>query len=340
MKKFFLWTGLILLSPILLFIILTVLLYLPPVQNWAVDKVAEIASEKTGMQISVDRISLVFPLDLGIDGVLVVRPERDTIANIEHVAVDVELMSLTKGQVVVDQLSITNFKINTYDFLSDIHIRGGVGSLSARSRSIDLSEGTIDVDNLHLADADLTILLSDTAVVDTATSETPWLIRVDSLSVLRSQVELHTPGDSIHVSAYLGQAGASEGVFDLLHSIFSVRSFSWYDGILSYDQTFEPRKAEGLDYNHITLSQIGIGLDSIYFSSPNLALKIRQATMKEQSGLAITRLSGSVLLDSASLQLPQLVLSTPYSMVKTQASIDFSVMDSINPGRLHASLQT
>ena len=62
MKKAFWWILGILLSPVLLFVVLAVLLYLPPVQNWAVDKVAEIASEKTGMHISVGHVNLAFPL--------------------------------------------------------------------------------------------------------------------------------------------------------------------------------------------------------------------------------------------------------------------------------------
>ena len=67
MKKALWWILGLLLSPVLLFVILTVLLYLPPVQNWAVDKVAEVASEKTGMQITVGEVRLAFPLDLSID---------------------------------------------------------------------------------------------------------------------------------------------------------------------------------------------------------------------------------------------------------------------------------
>ena len=67
MKKAFWWILGILLSPVLLFAILAVLLYLPPVQNWAVDKVAAIASEKTGMEITVGHVHLRFPLDLSID---------------------------------------------------------------------------------------------------------------------------------------------------------------------------------------------------------------------------------------------------------------------------------
>ena len=61
MKKALWWILGILLSPVILFLILTALLYFPPFQNWAVDKVAAIASEKTGMQISVDHVDLSFP---------------------------------------------------------------------------------------------------------------------------------------------------------------------------------------------------------------------------------------------------------------------------------------
>ena len=44
MRKGLKWIGIAVLTPILLFIILAALLYLPPVQNWAVDKVAAMVS--------------------------------------------------------------------------------------------------------------------------------------------------------------------------------------------------------------------------------------------------------------------------------------------------------
>ena len=90
----------ILLSPVLLFAVLAVLLYLPPVQNWAVDKVAAIASEKTGMEITVGHVNLRFPLDLSIDDFRVLHPvgdgshEVDTIADVGQMVVDVQLMPL------------------------------------------------------------------------------------------------------------------------------------------------------------------------------------------------------------------------------------------------------
>ena len=83
MKKIVWWILIILLSPVLLFVVLTVLLYLPPVQNWAVDKVTAIASEKTGMDISIEHVNLSFPLDLAIDEFRVLQ-KPDTIADVER----------------------------------------------------------------------------------------------------------------------------------------------------------------------------------------------------------------------------------------------------------------
>lgn len=74
MKKFFIWTSIILLSPIVLFAILVGLLYCEPVQNWAVDKVTAYVSETTGMDVSVGHVSLSFPLDLSVEQIMVLQP--------------------------------------------------------------------------------------------------------------------------------------------------------------------------------------------------------------------------------------------------------------------------
>ena len=93
MKKVLKWTGLALLIPVLLIVLLAVLLYVPPVQNWAVKQVARIASEETGMDISVDYVRLEFPLRLGMEGVRVLRTDSltqqtDTVAMITKAVVE------------------------------------------------------------------------------------------------------------------------------------------------------------------------------------------------------------------------------------------------------------
>ena len=127
MKKYAKWVGVALLIPFLLIILLAVLLYLPPVQNWAVKQVASYASESTGMDISVKEVKLVFPLKLGVEGVKVLQPvdslrnspnltlrnRKDTVADIQKMVVDVQLLPLFSNQVMVDELDFTKMKVNT-----------------------------------------------------------------------------------------------------------------------------------------------------------------------------------------------------------------------------------
>ena len=119
MNKYMKWAIGIVLTPFILIVLLAVALYLPPIQNWAVKTVAAYASKEMGMEVSVERVCLVFPLNLGVDGVKVIQPNdslpqcKDTIADLKRAVVDVQLMPLFDSQVNIDQLDIYDLKMNT-----------------------------------------------------------------------------------------------------------------------------------------------------------------------------------------------------------------------------------
>ena len=69
-KKSLIAVAAVVATPIIILILLAVLLYVPPVQNWAVRQVASYASESTGMTVRVDNVRLRFPLDLTVNGFL------------------------------------------------------------------------------------------------------------------------------------------------------------------------------------------------------------------------------------------------------------------------------
>ena len=60
-KKSLIAVAAVVATPIIILILLAVLLYVPPVQNWAVRQVASYASESTGMTVRVDNVRLRFP---------------------------------------------------------------------------------------------------------------------------------------------------------------------------------------------------------------------------------------------------------------------------------------
>ena len=246
MKKHLKWIGIAVLTPILLFVILAALLYFPPIQNWAVQKVVAIASEKTGMEITVEHVSLEFPLDLGIDGFKAIKQNdsiphlKDTIADVKKLVADVRLLPLLKKRVVIDELSLHQAKINTNGFISDLRIKGELDELWLASNGIDLDKETAEVNGARLTDARLDIALSDTAAVDTTASTFKWIFNADSLSLHKSELTLHLPGDTLNLGFNFDKLVARKAQIDVGRNIYKVGSLDWNDGLFAFDNRYAP----------------------------------------------------------------------------------------------------
>ncbi len=327
----------ILLSPVLLFVLLTILIYLPPVQNWLVDKVAAYASEETGMEITVDHVDLSFPLDLGVDGIRVIH-QPDTIADVERLVVDVQLVPLFGGKVVVNQLDIKNTQLNTNGFVEAAKVKGRFSRLFVKSDGIDLHRETVEVNGARLEDAQLDIVLNDSVPEDTTTSQNRWKIHIDEARVQHSDIALHMPGDTMSVRMHMGSLTAREALVDLETETYTVQQVDWDNGALQYDQNFQPR-IDGLDYNHLDLSHISIGIDSIYYHDPTLRLVMRHVALREKSGLQVTDLTGPVEMENGTLRLPKFHLKTPDSEIAVEMDMPLNLMDSIAPGQLQLRLR-
>ena len=337
MKKLFWWILIILLSPVLLFVVLTVLLYLPPVQNWAVDKVTAIASEKTGMDISVGHVDLSFPLDLSIDNFRVLQ-KPDTLADVERMVVDVQLLPLLDSKVVINELEVSNTRLNTLDMVAAAKVKGHFSRLFMASKGIDLDQGVVELNGSRLEDAFFDIQMADSVPEDTTTSEpTLWKIYVDSVTIDRSDIVFHMPGDTMSVAAHIGNITAREALIDLGDQTYTVASADWVNGAVKYDQNFQPR-IEGLDFNHIDLSDIHIGIDSIYFHDPTLRMYMRQVALKEKSGFSVTNLSGPIAMEDGAIKLPKFRLSTPYSDIDVELDMPLSLMEPVDPGKMRLKM--
>ena len=313
MKRILKWIGIAVMTPVLLFIILAVLLYLPPVQNWAVKKVAAIASEKTGMEITIEHVNLEFPLDLGIEGLraLHTRPAlpsgssgsdslpdvKDTIADIRKLVVDVKLRPLFRHQVIIDELSLQQAKINTNGFISDLRIKGEMQELWLSSKGIDLKKETAMVNGARMRDGWLDINLTDTAAVDTTASTAKWVIKADSISLSNTRLTINMPDDSLHMATHFGEAVARDVSIDIAQKTYQVGDIDWQNGSITYNNSWAQK---------------------------------------------ITRLKGGVKIDSTSVSLPNLILKTPDSDIEGELAMDFNAFDEQHPGlmkmRLNAQL--
>ena len=170
MKKFLKWTIGILLSPVILFIILSILLYIPPVQRFAVRTVTEYISENTETQVSVKNLRLSFPLDLKLEEFRMNDLSNGLLVGVESLIVDLRLTHLLQGKVDVEGITLNSGLVNTQKIIPGVSIQGEVGRFFIDSHGIDLKESDVVVNNALLENSDVRILLNDSTSEDTTES--------------------------------------------------------------------------------------------------------------------------------------------------------------------------
>ena len=334
-----------LLTPIILFVILMILLYVPPVQNFIRKQATAIASDATGMNISVERIDLRFPLNLLVRGVQVVQPGSDT-ADIQHpdtllnlgsLNVRVQAWPLLKGRVEVDDITLQRVAVNSSGLLEGMRIKGTLGRFFLASHGIDLNKEDAVLNRVELSDTHVQVMLADTTKTPEDTTETAlnWRVALHNLKLKNVSVDLQMPLDSMSLAATIGDASIEDAEADLKRQFYGWRKFALTGTSVNYD-TGTAVPAEGFDASHIALRDIRIGIDSVMTCGRDMNAVIREFSMYDRSGLTVTSLTGRLFADSAVIRVPYLQLKTPHSEMNLTAQSYWKLVDIPTTGQLSA----
>lgn len=334
-KKALKWLGITVATPIALFLLLAILLYIPPVQNFAVHQVANYLSGNLGMDVRIDKVRLAFPLDLAVHHMTAVE-KGDTLLNADRLRLNVKLMPLFEGRADVDGFELYGLVIDTKSYISDTRIKGHAGQLTAAAHGVDWEKELVNLDHARLHDADIYVTLSDTAKKDTTESKAKWNIAVKKVDIERSKVHLQMPGDSMRIYAKLGRAALRGGVFDTGRNYYAVKALQLQDCDVNYDIPYI-KPVAGIDPNHIAVKRLTLMLDTLSYNNEGvLRAGLRGLTLHEKCGLDVTRLSGSVYVDTTQLRLPALRLRTPASRIDADVAFDFKAFSAGKGGHCQA----
>lgn len=337
-KKILKVIGLVVGIPLALIVLLTIALYLPPVQNWAVRQVASYASKTTGMNISVGHVSLLFPLDLGVERALVVD-RGDTVAHIGEARVDVKLLPLLHSKVDIESLSMKDVKLNTKSFISNTQIKGQLKSIFiAGGTEVNWRESLADVSSLNLNDGAITVWLADTAKQDTTPSTNRWVVKARELRLRNTAFTLHMPGDTMSVALQMPALKAKTLTLDLGKGAYSVSRLLWQQGALAYDNNFEARARGGIDFNHMKMTALNLGAQGFSYKDGTINVSVDSLRFHEQSGLDLRRFHGPFYMDSTSLKLASIDVKTSVSTIRGKLAMDLNAFDDKNPGKLKADI--
>ncbi len=344
-RKYIRWGVWAAATPFILFAMLCILIYLPPVQNYLVDKATVYASEATGMKIEVGRITLSFPLDLVVKDVKATSQQGDTLLQVERLQVEVQMLPLLRKQVEVDGISLKGAVVDSRNLMTGMTLNGRLGELFISSHGVDFDPETAIINKVWLKDTDISLCLNESAAEDTTATDTLfWKVILQDIDMENVSFALSMPNDSLSFSAALDEASLRDGLIDLHRSAYSLETFRLKNGSISYDSGAASAALPsdsvlvGLDPSHIALTDIGIQLDSLYYEGKRMNALIHELVLKERSGLEIVSVKGHLTSDERELRIPYLRLATPASFLDVEASLDWTALDGNRDAVLSARL--
>ena len=339
--KAILW---VLLTPILLFIALMVLLYVPPVQQVVKGRIASLASEATGWDISIGRMDLRFPLNLLVKDVQVVQPvdasqgilETDTLLKVESLNVRVQARPLFRGRLEVDGIQLKQAKVNTAHLIDGVWVKGSLEDFALRSHGNDLDAKKINVNDVSLTGADVIVhLVESTEPEDTTSTPVDWVIGVEKAQLQRVNVNFAIPADTLNVKAKIQEAKADDILINLKDAYYGLQTFALSDSFLKYEANLDSVKA-GIDPSHITLMNLHAQIDSAYYQGRKMHGVVRKLCFDERSGISLTSLTGHLDANVEQIILPDLALATPHSELTFRGVLPWSVLEDPSTGVLNA----
>lgn len=320
--KYLLWA---IASPFILALLLVVSLYIPPIQHALCRKAAEYASAKSGMQITIGRIGLKFPLRLSIGDALVVS-RRDTILRAGDLCLIVKPIPLFKGRFEVDHVSLCSTSLYTRDIIKGVCLRGRIGNAMLKTR-VDFGKHVAMIDMASVENSNMNIaLVTDTTKKDT-TPPAPWNISVKKLKIHKVAFSYRgLPKDHLYCSAYLENAGASNVRLSIKEPWYAIQHMHINGGKIRYDNGNGKWKAHELSTSHLLVRNIQMNIESFYMCRKVMKATVRNVSFYDRSGFTVTHLQAYLHTDNNTIYVPGLFMRTPYSEVRISGSCPWNIM--------------
>ncbi len=213
---------------LLLVVLLPVALYIPWVQNIAKDYACDYASRETGLEISIDRILLKFPLDVSVDSLLVLDEQRDTMVRADNLTASVAVMPLLKLDVEVDRAQLTHGSYRMVAEDSSMVLSAHVQHCDIDGVSVDLNCNKVNLGRGTLRGGDIHLDYYPHKVVtecDTTESQ-PWTVRAYHLDLEDINYSMTMLPTIDNMQVHVASASLTDGIVDTGEKTVDVRSLA------------------------------------------------------------------------------------------------------------------
>jgi hypothetical protein len=349
--------GILIFAAILvgLSLVVSLLIRLPSVQNFAIQKTTSYISKNTDTQVSIGSFGWNMFDDLSLRHFYLGNKNGDTIIAVKSLFVDFDSWSILKSEVNVKSIILDKGVVNMeIDKEGKLNIASLFNSgknekkQNAPNKKSDSNWITVlkkvqlknilikifDQNKFTTTRVNIPALNLDIDAINIKTkSASIRKVFIDRPAIIISQTDssLKTPEDT--ASFYFMPEGWR----------VSWREFIIKDGKFGFDKLYLEEKKEQLDFNHLKVSKINLNAKGGDIDRELLSLELKTLTAEEKSGFVIKNISTNLKLSLTEFKLNKLRLITGNSFITDSVALNYSrfsdFKEFITKVRIDASLK-
>lgn len=212
---------------ILLIILLPFALYIPWVQNKAKDIACHYVKEKTGMDLTIGRILIKFPLDLSLDDMQLLDAKGDTMVVAKNFTAGVAVRPLFDKRFEIDGAELVEGKYRMVSEDSSMVLRADVRHCKFTGTDIDLENNKINVLDGELTGGKVYLAMYPYKKIDDedkeesdTTESKPWIIQAKHLTLNDVDYTMEMVPTIDNLTTHLARAELRNGIVDTgMHSV-------------------------------------------------------------------------------------------------------------------------
>lgn len=334
-RRFFVWTGRLLVGIVLLFFLLLVLIHLPPVQQWGIQKITRAISRNLDTRVTMTGFTLSPISDLTLKEIYIGSPDSpgDTLIYAERLSVDYKrIWDLLKRQFTITDLSIKNGSLHIHR-LSDANLTNLDLALLRLLPPRDTTKPNFVLDLQGLRASKLRVSIDDEyngSLINMIFQHAD--IDLDTLDIQNNYLsikDLDLDEPSIDV---INRVVAPDTVFapggNTKSWKFDVSHFHLKDGKFSTNNQGKAIQyypdLQGIDYSHMHLDDVDIELDSLFIRGWDFKGKNINIHLHHENGFEIRKLAAQrAAVSKDGIIIDALDLVTPRSAIQNSIALNF-----------------
>lgn len=311
------WVIGVLVFILLLPVIVVGLLYVPPLQNWAIGLVSKQVSKATGWDVTVGRFHLGLPLSVEVGDVLALSAEGDTIAFVSKLEADVSVFSIANGIIPISKTALEGAKVDFMTTDSTFAVQGHVGELRANNASFNLKEQKLALSSLRLAHTEAYVFYGDTTKKEPKPKTEPtklkiYLGKVD-IEKVRGAFAMHPDTNIVDISLHKAKIANAE--INLEKSLYKA------DNILIDGRVYKA----GPEMEMLPMPwDLALDVHRVQYDSIYTLAQVQSATFMTADGWTIESLSADINKDETYMDIKDLDVRLMSSYLTGDARIPFA----------------